>query len=53
VIAHLLRSLLYAVSPFDPTTIAIVVTTFLLVSAIALLVPVRRAARVDATGILR
>jgi ABC-type antimicrobial peptide transport system permease subunit len=53
VIAYLMRDLLYDVSPFDPTTIAIVVTTFLFVSTIALLVPVRRAARVDATSILR
>jgi predicted permease len=52
VIAYLLRNLLYDVSPFDPTTIAFVVTTFLLVSATALLIPVRRAARVNATDIL-
>jgi len=48
-----LRSRLFEVEPGDPTVLAIVVTFFLLVCAIAALVPVRRATRVEPAEALR
>src|SRR5262249_46386859 len=43
-----ISALLYAVSPFDPTTLALGVTVLLAVAGLAALVPARRAATVDA-----
>jgi ABC-type antimicrobial peptide transport system permease subunit len=53
VVARLVRSLLYGVAPFDP--IALGIATALLVGAatVALLVPVRRATKVDPIRVLR
>ena len=46
-VARLLRNLLYGVPPFDPIALGVSVVTLLVCATIALLVPVRRAARVD------
>ena len=52
-LARLTRSLLYGVSPFDPLTFATVAGTIALVAAIACLVPMRRAARVNVLEAVR
>jgi ABC-type lipoprotein release transport system permease subunit len=52
-IAGLLRSLLFGISPTDPTTIAAVSGTFLLVIAAAAYIPARAASRVDPVNTLR
>jgi len=44
---------LYGVAPFDPLALAIAVTLLLVSAAVALLVPVRRATRVDPISVLR
>ena len=46
-LTRLLRSLLYGISPLDPLTWLLVTTGLALVAAVAILVPARRAARVD------
>jgi putative ABC transport system permease protein len=53
VVARLLRDLLYGVSPFDPLAIAAAVLALLLCATVALLVPIRRATRVDPITVLR
>jgi putative ABC transport system permease protein len=52
-VTRAVRGLLYGVSPFDPVTLGLAVALLLLCSAIALVVPVRRAARVDPISVLR
>jgi predicted permease len=52
-IARLLRDLLYGVPQFDPIAIGMAVVMLLACATAALLVPVRRATRVDPTSILR
>ena len=49
----LLRGLLYGVQPFDPVSLAAAVLALMLCGTIALLVPVRRATRVDPITVLR
>jgi len=53
VVSRLVRGLLYGVAPFDPLALAIAVTLLLVSAAVALLVPVRRATRVDPISVLR
>jgi ABC-type antimicrobial peptide transport system permease subunit len=48
-----LRSMLYQMSPFDPLSLAFALGIMVLVSAIAALVPARRAANVDPMRALR
>jgi putative ABC transport system permease protein len=52
-VARLLRNLLYGVPPFDPIALGASVITLLLCATVALLVPVRRAARVDPITVIR
>ncbi|HEX6047798.1 MAG TPA: ABC transporter permease [Gemmatimonadaceae bacterium] len=53
VVARLVDDLLYGVRPFDPVTLGVAVGTLVACAAIALLVPVRRATRVDPIMTLR
>jgi hypothetical protein len=53
VVARLLRNLLYGVPPFDPIALGVSVVTLLLCATVALLVPIRRAARVDPITVIR
>jgi ABC-type antimicrobial peptide transport system permease subunit len=53
VAATLVRSQLAGVPAFDPMTISAAVLVLLLCAGIALLVPVRRATRVDPISVLR
>ncbi|MGH7503266.1 MAG: ADOP family duplicated permease [Longimicrobiales bacterium] len=52
-IAYALRGLLYGVSPLDPMAAGFAVATLLLFGTLALLIPVRRATRVQPRTILR
>jgi len=52
-LGRLLETLLYQVRPRDPLTIALASLTVLLVSPVALYLPLRRATRVDCTVALR
>jgi predicted permease len=52
-VVRLVRDLLYGVSPFDPITVGASVAILAVCAAVALLVPVRRATRVDAAVALR
>ena len=52
-LSRLVRSLLYGISPQDPATIAAGVAVLCLVSALAVLMPVRRALRVHPSEALR
>jgi putative ABC transport system permease protein len=52
-VTRLLRDLLYGVPQFDPIAIGMAVVMLLACATAALLVPVRRATRVDPTSILR
>ncbi len=52
-IVRLVRDLLYGVSPFDPITVGASVAILAVCATIALLIPVRRATRVDAAVALR
>jgi predicted permease len=52
-VALLLRGLLYGVSPFDPVALAAAVLALLACAMAALIVPVRRATRVDPVRVLR
>jgi putative ABC transport system permease protein len=52
-VARLLRNLLYGVPPFDPIALGASVITLLLCATVALLVPIRRAARVDPLTVIR
>lgn len=47
VVARLVGGLLYGVSPFDPVVLGLAVAALLACATVALLMPVRRAARVD------
>ena len=53
VVVRLVRDLLYGVSPFDPLTVGASVAVLVVCATIALLVPLRRATRVDAAVALR
>ena len=53
VVVRLLSDLLYGVKPFDPVALGAAVVLMLLCAAVALLVPLRRAARVDPLSIMR
>jgi len=53
VAARLLRTQLYGVPQFDPIAIGLSVVTLLVCASVALLVPVRRASRVDPITVLR
>jgi putative ABC transport system permease protein len=53
VVARLVRELLYGVPPFDPLTIGTSVAVLMACAAVALLVPLYRATRVDAVVALR
>jgi putative ABC transport system permease protein len=52
-VARLLRTLLYGVPPFDPIALGVSVLTLLACATAALLVPVRRATRVDPITVIR
>ena len=52
-LSRLVRSLLYGISPQDPTTVAAGVAALLLVTALAILAPVRRALRIHPSEALR
>ena len=52
-VARTLRNLLYGVPPFDPVALGLAVAALLACAAVALLVPVRRATRVDPITTLR
>ncbi|MBV9772512.1 MAG: ABC transporter permease [Gemmatimonadetes bacterium] len=53
VVARLVSGLLYGVAPFDPVTLGVAVVALLACATVALLVPVRRATRVDPNMVLR
>jgi predicted permease len=53
VVVRLVRDLLYGVSPFDPITVGASVALLVVCATLALLIPVRRATRVDAAIALR
>jgi predicted permease len=53
VVVRLVRDLLYQVEPFDPVTLALAVAVLATCAMIALLVPVRRATKIDPTIALR
>ena len=52
-VVRLVRDLLYGVLPFDPITVGAAVAILLACATLALLIPVRRATRVDAAVALR
>jgi len=52
-LGRLLASLLYEVSPYDPSTLLVVVGVLLIVALTACIIPARRAARVDPMVALR
>ncbi len=52
-VARLLRDLLYGVPPFDPVALGAAALALLACATVALLVPVRRATRVDPVAVLR
>jgi ABC-type antimicrobial peptide transport system permease subunit len=49
VVTRLVRDLLYGVSPFDPATLAVSISILVASATVALLIPVRRAIRIDPT----
>lgn len=53
VVARLVRGLLYGVAPFDPVALTLAVVVLLACAAVALMVPIRRATRVDPIRALR
>jgi ABC-type antimicrobial peptide transport system permease subunit len=53
VVARLVRGLLYGVAPFDPVALGLAILLLIAAAAVALLVPVRRATRVDPITALR
>ena len=52
-IGHLIRSMLYGISPFDPVALGAVVAVLALAALAASWIPARRAARVDPALVLR
>jgi predicted permease len=50
---HLIRSMLYGTEPYDPTVIAVVILTLLLISSTACIFPAWRASRLDPMRALR
>lgn len=50
---HLIRSMLYGISPFDPVALGAVVAVLALAALAASWIPARRAARVDPALVLR
>jgi putative ABC transport system permease protein len=52
-VVRLVRDLLYSVTPFDPLTVGGSVAVLVVCATIALLIPLRRATRVDAAVALR
>jgi predicted permease len=52
-VTRLVRGLLYRVSPFDPVTLGLAAVLLLVCGALGLVIPVRRAARVDPISVLR
>jgi putative ABC transport system permease protein len=52
-LAQSVRSLLFEVKPLDPVTLISVISTLLVVSLLASLIPAQRATRVDPAAILR
>jgi ABC-type antimicrobial peptide transport system permease subunit len=52
-LTRVIRTLLYQVTPHDPLTLAAIVVLLIGVAAIAAVIPVRRAARVDPVAALR
>ena len=50
---QLVRSLLFGVTPYDPTTLAAAPLSLIVIAALACVVPARRAARVDPMIVLR
>ena len=53
VVARFVRNMLYAVAPFDPIALGLAFVVLVVCGAAALLVPVRRATRVDPITVLR
>jgi putative ABC transport system permease protein len=53
VVVRLVRGLLYGVAPFDPMALGLAIVLLFASAAVALLVPVRRATRVDPIAALR
>jgi putative ABC transport system permease protein len=52
VVARLMRNLIYGISPLDPVALVVAVLTLLGCATVALLIPVRRATRVDPARVL-
>jgi hypothetical protein len=52
-VTRVVRELLYQVEPFDPATVSLSVAVLVTCATLALLIPVRRATRVDAAVALR
>jgi ABC-type antimicrobial peptide transport system permease subunit len=52
-VARFVSNMLYAVKPFDPVALGVAVLVLLACGVVALLVPVRRATRVDPITVLR
>jgi hypothetical protein len=52
-IVRMMRGLLYGIAPFDPIALSATIMTLLLFATVALLIPVRRATRVDPVTVLR
>jgi ABC-type antimicrobial peptide transport system permease subunit len=52
-VARLVRGLLHGVAPFDPLALGAALAVLVACAAVALLGPVRRAARVDPVAVLR
>jgi hypothetical protein len=53
VVSRLVRGLLYGVAPFDAVALGLAVLVLLVSAAVALMVPVHRATRVDPVNVLR
>jgi putative ABC transport system permease protein len=53
ILGRFLEALLFQVHPRDPLTLAVAATTILLISPLAVYVPLRRAVRIDCTVALR